>query len=103
MANLGVFQPPPTTMTPPQQTWPSPEFLEDLVYAARANALDEIQAYVQDSEDTTWTREQRVDFLSSALDEGRNTALHVAAANGHLGALRHLIHRSGVRLKWTIC
>lgn len=64
---------------------PDAEVLEDLVYAARFGDLDDVKAFVESQEGSQWTREQRIDFLCSATDEFRNTALHMSCANGHQG------------------
>lgn len=62
---------------------PDAEVLEDLVYAARYGELEELQMFVDSTGHAT--REQNIDFLCSATDENRNTALHMSCANGHLG------------------
>ena len=58
---------------------PTAEEIEDVVLAARygdEESLTDLQAFMQNF---------GAEELASASDESGNTALHMAAANGHLG------------------
>ena len=70
-------------MAPPPQL--SEDEIDDLIYSARTGDNDDLTsqlAALAEREKSSAPAE----ILSSAVDEGGSTCLHMAAANGHVGA-----------------
>ena len=60
------------------------EAIDEVLYLARANEATELESYV--SELSAQTRRSKTDVLAAAVDPySKNSALHYAAANGHIG------------------
>jgi hypothetical protein len=60
------------------QAQPSIDELEDIILSARYGEIEEIQQFVQ---------KFGAETLAAARDDRGNGCLHMAAANGHKGAL----------------
>jgi len=67
----------------------SEEEVDDLLYLARAGEKDELAEFL--SSLSTRENVSTAEILTAAKDEGKNTCLHMAAGNGHLG-ISPLLH-----------
>jgi len=77
-----------TAQTPPIAL--TEDEIDDLLYIARANELSELSPYLHALSHTHSAPAAAI--LSSAVDPtSRNSALHYAAANGHLAVVRALL------------
>ena len=61
----------------------SEEEIDDLIYLARVGEKDELAELL--SSLSTRENVSTAEILTAAKDEGKNTCLHMAAGNGHLG------------------
>lgn len=63
---------------------PSEEITDDLLYFARTDSIDDLKSALQEASAQLDATPQSI--LAAAVDsESGNTALHMAAANGHVG------------------
>lgn len=60
------------------------DIADEILYLARANEVDELSTYLSDV--SAQTKQSKTDLVAAAADAySKNTALHYAAANGHVG------------------
>lgn len=65
--------------------------IDEILYLARVNEVAELEAYL--SEASTKTKLPKPALLAAAIDQySKNSALHYAAANGHVGTVSFLCH-----------
>jgi glutamate mutase epsilon subunit len=58
--------------------------IDEILYLARTNETAGLESYL--SELSSQTKHARADLIAAAIDPySKNTALHYAAANGHVG------------------
>lgn len=58
--------------------------IDEILYLARANEASELATYLDEL--STSTKHSKADIAAAAVDPNtKNTALHYAAANGHVG------------------
>jgi hypothetical protein len=61
----------------------SQEEIDDLIYLSRAGEKDELTSFISSLAERESV--SPAEILTAAKDEGKNTCLHMAAGNGHLG------------------
>ncbi|KAF2852074.1 ankyrin [Plenodomus tracheiphilus IPT5] len=65
------------------------ETIDDILYLARANEAVELEAYLSGLSEKT--KQSRAELLTKAVDPySKNSALHYAAANGHIDIIKLL-------------
>jgi hypothetical protein len=58
--------------------------IDEILYLARANETDELEGFL--SELSNQTKLSKAELIDAAVDpHSKNSALHYAAANGHIG------------------
>lgn len=61
--------------------------VDEILYLARANEASELEQFLTTL--STQISKPKVQIIAEAVDSySKNTALHYAAANGHIGGLR---------------
>lgn len=61
------------------------DIIDEILYLARANEAAELSTYLSEVSAQQGTR-SKADLVAAAVDpHSKNTALHYAAANGHVG------------------
>lgn len=67
------------------------DIVDEILYLARANEVDELSTYLSDV--SAQAKQSKAELVAAAADPySKNTALHYAAANGHLGTSTPGIH-----------
>jgi hypothetical protein len=60
------------------------DIVDEILYLARANEVDELSTYLADV--SAQAKQSKAELVATAADShSKNTALHYAAANGHVG------------------
>jgi hypothetical protein len=60
------------------------DIVDEILYLARANEVDELSTYLSDV--SAQVKQSKAELVAAAADPySKNTALHYAAANGHVG------------------
>lgn len=60
--------------------------IDEILYLARVNEAPELESYL--SELSTQTKHSKPELVTAAVDpRSKNSALHYAGANGHIGLL----------------
>ncbi|KAF2448643.1 ankyrin [Karstenula rhodostoma CBS 690.94] len=65
------------------------DIVDEILYLARANEVDELSTYLTDV--SAQTKQSKAELVAAAADPySKNTALHFAAANGHVDTVKLL-------------
>lgn len=68
----------------PQTASMDEDTIDEILYLARANEVDELSSYLSDV--SIQAKQSKAELVAAAADPySKNTALHYAAANGHVG------------------